>query len=361
MELLAMPAAQGIATVGIWRVRDRGRSTILKLIRDNGAAETQWGPHSDPSHPFFWRREVDFYKSDIPAQFEQVASDGGGLRAPRCHGTSDHADGSVAFLLEDVGGSSAVAWPFSRYRRAAFDLGYLQGRLVGSPVLSQAWLSRDWLRVYLDRRVDMCAVVEDDDLWADAGVRSVLQTAPAIGPAEVRGLWNARHDLMGVLAEYPTTLCHLDFHPQNLFDVAGQTVVIDWAYAGVGRVGEDPGTLFVDAIADFHVGPEHMAEFFNVVVDGYAGGLRQAGLSYSTDDVRRAVAAGATAKYGWLMPAMLSSIRAGRTTLNGRPMAEAAPVWTALGAFLLELADIARTGAGGLPSPRQVPGSPCGT
>lgn len=56
----------------------------------------------------------------------------------------------------------------------------------------------------------------------------------------------------------PQVFCHLDMHPVNLFDVDGDTVLIDWAFCGVGGLGEDLGTLVVDAITDFHREPDQV-------------------------------------------------------------------------------------------------------
>ena len=49
----------------------------------------------------------------------------------------------------------------------------------------------------------------------------------------------------------PPTVCHLDVHPHNLFDGDGvdDTVLVDWAFVGIGALGEDPANLIVDAVA----------------------------------------------------------------------------------------------------------------
>ena len=331
-----MPAAAGLATVGIWRVsgRDSSWSAVLKVVRHaTEGPGSAWSSHADPHHPFYWRREADALASDLLARLD------GGLRAPRCHGVIERADGSVAIWMEDVVGEPATAWSLPRYRQAARHLGLAQARLAGMGALAAPWLSRDWLQVYLDRRAAAFdGVLDDPGGWE---LPLVQEAWPGGQAADLRNLWSDRGHLLVALQELPETLCQLDFHPRNLFDVAGQTVVIDWAFAGVGHLGEDAGTLIVDAVADFHVAPGQLRELFDLVVDGYANGLSEGGLALSVDDVRRAVAAGAAAKYGWLAPAIVSCVRTNRQVMNGRPIEEAARVWAAVATFLLDLARLA--------------------
>ncbi|MEQ4209920.1 phosphotransferase [Actinopolymorpha sp. B9G3] len=328
VELLARPTIADLATVGIWCVHgpERDWSLVCKVIRHAGGAGTTWRSHSDPDHPFYWRREAEAFGSDLLAGLRD------GLRAPACHGIVDRADGTTAIWMEDVAGLPASHWSLDRYRRAARDLGRMQGRLADAPALVERWLSRDWLRVYVERRSAHCEILDDPRAWSHPGVEAVV---PAGRAGAFRQLWADRHRFRSVLDNYPRTLCQLDFHPGNLFDVDGDTVVIDWAFAGVGALGEDAGTLLVDTVADFRLEPTLLPDLFENLVDGYAAGLADGGCVRPVDDVRRAIAAGATAKYGWLVPAVLSAFQQGRTTMNGRPIEEGARAWVAVAEFLV--------------------------
>src|SRR5438309_3595584 len=75
----------------------------------------------------------------------------------------------------------------------------------------------------------------------------------------------------------PQTLCHLDFHPGNLFGGESETVVVDWAYCGLGALGEDAGNLVPDTLLDGFVAADRGAELEQVVWDGYLAGLADAG------------------------------------------------------------------------------------
>jgi hypothetical protein len=333
VEVLAQPTIADLATVGIWRVgtRDRAWSVVCKVIRHADSAGTTWRSHPDPRHPFYWRREAEAFGSDLLAGLRD------GLRAPACHGIVDRDDGTTAIWMEDVAGAPGTGWALDRYRRAARDLGRMQGRLADAPALAERWLSRDWLRTYVERRAADCGIVDDPRAWAHPGVKAALPAGRADG---FRRLWADRDRFLTVLDAYPRTLCQLDFHQGNLFDVEGDTVVIDWAFAGVGAFGEDLGNLLVDAATDFHLVPGALPDLFEVLVDGYAAGLAEGGRVLPLEDVRRAIAAGAAAKYGWLVPAVLDAFQQGRTTLNGRPIEEGARAWVAAAEFLVTVAPL---------------------
>ncbi|GAA5023639.1 aminoglycoside phosphotransferase family protein [Actinopolymorpha pittospori] len=329
VELVARSNVPGLATVGIWRQRGSDWSSVVKVVGHADHDGAVWGSDRDPVHPFYWRREADAFEHPL------LASLRGGLRAPRPYGVQERRDGSVAVWMEDVEGDPGSGWALPRYRLAAAHLGRMQGALAESPDLLTPWLSRGWLRLYVERRAGVSAILDDVDAWRHPFVRAVL---PVRRAAEFAALWDVRGGLLDVLAGYPRTLCQLDFHPRNLFDVDGDTVAIDWAFAGVGALGEDLGTLLVDAVADFHLPPTVLPELFETLVAGYADGLAAAGRGLPRADVRRAVAAGAAAKYGWLVPAFLTTATAGRPMMNGRPVEDAAPFWAACAVFLLGLA-----------------------
>jgi Phosphotransferase enzyme family len=334
-DLIAQPAAPGLATVGIWRVsaRDSSWSVVLKVLRHvTEGPGSAWSSHDDPHHPFYWRREADALTSDLLARLD---CGGGGLRAPRCHGVVERTDGSAAVWMEDVVGEPGTGWSLPRYRQAAEHLGSAQARWAAGD-LSGRWLSRGWLRTYLDRRgSSFDGVLDDPDGWRHPLVKATL---PVERAPEFRQLWADRARFLTTVQEFPETLCQLDFHPGNLFDVDGRTVVIDWAFAGIGHLGEDAGALVVDVVTDFHLEPADLGQLFDIVVEGYADGLSAGGLRLPIGKVRRAVAAGAVARYGWLAPALVSWAASGRPTMNGRPTEEAAKAWGTVAVFLLDQA-----------------------
>lgn len=341
VELVARPAVAGLPTRGLWRVGGDGWSVVVKALAHGDAGNAQWASHADPDHPYYWKREALAYESALLQGLRH------GIRAPVCYGVTEDADGSVAVWMEDVArsGIEAAQWNLEAYAEAARRLGVMQARLAQTDLTTETWLSRDYLRTYVERRLS--EAFPDAGTWNHPAVRAVLGG----GRAEAfRRLWSDGRRALTELETLPLTFCHLDLHPANMFSVdrgaapdaastpLGDIVVIDWAFAGLGRIGEDTSTLLIDAVADFHVAAERLADLCNVLVGGYAAGLTEGGLRLGERDVRRAVALGAVARYFWLPAALARALADGRPTLNGRAAAEAAPGWAEIADLLLELA-----------------------
>lgn len=154
------------------------------------------------------------------------------------------ADASVALWLDALGEPVRT---IERYGLAARRVGRVQGTFARA-LPREPWLSRRWLRAYLDLRVEM------------TGPRSEEQEAA-----------------LRTLEGGPQTLCHLDFYPGNLFGDGEETILIDWAYCGIGALGEDPGNFVPDALLDGFVPAAQAAELERAVWDGYRAGLADAG------------------------------------------------------------------------------------
>ena len=279
------------ATGGIWRADGR----IVKVLRSDRVGHPYWPAEPHPENPLWWRREADAYASGLLPDGE--------LRAARCERVVERDDGSVALVLEDIEGLPATDWPLERFGPAARQLGRWQGSFRAVPDVP--WLSRDWLRAYVERRAEECAA---EPLWAD------------------------REALLDALDRVPRTLCHLDVWPRNLFDDDGATVAIDWAFVGIGAVGEDAGNLVPDSVLDGFLPPERIDELHDLVWTEYLAGLRDSGWPGEERDARLAFCVGAALKYVWLRP---------RVAASAPPESGAAAVDATL-ALLDRLADEAR-------------------
>ena len=210
------------------------------------------------------------------------------------------------------------------------------------PLPDHEWLSRDWLRSYLLQRDGDTELVERADLWAHP------RLAPWFSEPPIERQLAMRRDqprFLAALDALPRTLCHLDLHPANLFgdNAAGVTTAIDWSFMGIGAIGEDAGNLVPDSVLDFHLAPAHLDELYDVVADGYATGLRDAGWVGTDATVRLGMAAAIAAKYAWIAPAMLRAVAEDRDLLNRRALAESLEWWAPTIGFLLDRADEARS------------------
>lgn len=318
------------STAGVWRVRGDGWSFVLKRLQLSEGGDGRWRAGGEVDHWFYWRREASAYGSGL------LDSLVGGLRAPECYGVFDRSDRAVDIWLQDVTGMPARQWNVERYAEAARQLGIAQGTIARTGLPDQPWLSRHWLRDYLAIRRHDGDILADDHAWEHPIVRAFL---PRQDVDRARRLWANQSRNLGRVESFPHTLCHFDVHPDNLYDVDGRTVIIDWAFVGIGSLGEDIGALVPDCVTDFHLPPAELPEFFDLAALGYADGLRSAGTKITNDQVRRMVATAAITKYAWIIPALLETATSGRPTLNGKPVAEAAEYWGAASRFLLDLAD----------------------
>jgi hypothetical protein len=320
------------ASSGIWRVRTDDRSAILKLIAHSDGGHENWRSGEEPSHWYYWRREVLAYESGM------LGSLTGGVRAPTCLLAASRGDGSVALWLEDLHGTPATRWSLERYEIASRHLGQTQGAfLADRPLPDDTWLSRNWLRAYLRQRDG------DRHLLADATTWEHPLLAPWFPSPPIEGLQAMRDDqprLLDALDQLPRTLCHLDLHPANLFaDGDESTAAIDWAFVGIGAIGEDAGNLVPDAVLDFHVDAARIDDLYDAVVIGYDAGLRDTGWNGDISLVRLGMAATIAAKYAWIGPALLRAASENRELLNGRPIRAGLEWWAPTISFLLDRSD----------------------
>lgn len=267
-----MPAA----TVRLERVVADDVRYIVKTVGLRGGGHALWPASRDPDDPMWWRREADAYASGLLPGEE--------LRAPRCAWLDERA-AEVELWLEDITGTPATEWPLERYGPAARALGRWQGAyLAGKALPRERWLARGWLRAYVDRRA------------ADFGA----------APARAQRVWDERALFLSWIGHAPQTVCHLDFWPRNLFDDHGATIAIDWAYVGIGAVGEDPGNLVPDAVWDGFLPGQAVRALGDLVWTEYLGGLRDVGARFDERAVRLAFAASAAVKYAWIEPRMIA-------------------------------------------------------
>lgn len=296
---LGDPAAAS-ATAGLWRIEaeDGSWSLVLKLVHHSKRGHENWLSSAEPDDPMYWRREPLAYTSGL------LDSLAGGLRAPRCLHSAARPDGSVALWLEDLGGA-AESWSLERYGLAARHLGQAQGEfLAGRPLPTERWLSRDWLRAYVERRRDAVERPIPAEAWRTELVRASL---PRALEDWARDAWRSHRRTLALLDQLPRTVCHCDFWPPNLFaeKLPGggeRTVAVDWAYVGIGAVGEDVGNLVPDTLFDFFVEAERGGELLEAVRESYLEGLREAGWRGDERLVAFGLAASASVKYIWMLP-----------------------------------------------------------
>jgi hypothetical protein len=249
------------------------------------------------SPPMFWKREVLAYQSGLLGDLPR------GLAAPRCFSVMEKSPTLYRLWLEDIKDTDHERWTLSRYREAARHLGQFNGAyLAERPLPTDRWLASDWMRSWL-----WCLEQEGGMERVAAAVISdplMRQVIPHALMDRLRRLWDKREVFLLALDRLPRVLCHRDAFPANLFlrrmpDGREEMVAVDWAFVGVGPIGEDLAPL-VAVRAPAEMGLIEAPQLEKAVFEGYVHGLRETGWEGDVRLARLGYAASVALRYGCL-------------------------------------------------------------
>lgn len=327
---------------GVYRflgdARDQGQSVgwslVLKAIRLTSSSD-------DPSSSNYWKREVQAYQSGLLDDLPD------GLAAPRCFGVQEQPDGGFWIWMEDVQDDIGSKWPLEHYGVVARHLGQFNGAyLTGKPIPSQPWLSGGWLRQWVARHAPT-----RDQLPSALGHPLVRRAFPPDVAGGLLHLWAEQDRFFDALDRLPKTFCHMDAFPRNLLtrhtaEGDHQTVAIDWAFTGIGAIGEELVPLTQASLGLLMVEMDRAPELDALVFDSYLQGLRDAGWRADPRLVRLGYTATSALRYTQVFTVLDLAFDEGRRTLWEQwfdmPAGEIADLFAELTRFLLGLADEAR-------------------
>ena len=314
--------------------QDRQWSAVLKILDPAGSTdERSWN---------YWCREGFAYRSGV------LASLSGGLAAPRLLHAGGGRDGQDWLWLEEVA-DDGERWSLGRYQLAARHLGQLSGAYLTERALpTEPWLSHNWLRSWVaeaDAALAVLRTVLDHPLVA------IAYPPDAVG--KIFRFWEEREYWLALLDRLPQTLCHQDAFRRNLCSrqtTAGQveTVVLDWAFVGIGPVGAELAPLVLASVAFGEVDPVGMEELQRVSFDGYVAGLADVGWSGDPSLTRLGYAASGMLRYAvgcvrLILPALLDSNARSRVEqVSGRSFEETVRLWGIIARSMASVGDQAR-------------------
>ncbi|MGH2585770.1 MAG: aminoglycoside phosphotransferase, partial [Dehalococcoidia bacterium] len=276
-----------------------------------------------------------------------------GISAPRCLAITEQLGERVWLWLEDLTETEkqaeAGAWPLDRYRLAARHLGAFNGAYAAGRLLPAVpWLSpeplQSWVTVVVTRIMEH---LDARALWQHPLMRTAL---PGEAAERLRALWTDRRLLLAAHGRPPRAFSHMDAFRANLVarcTSAGQdeTVAIDWAWAGIGALGEELGPLVVATVLDGALPVEALPELESVALEGYLAGLADAGWYGDPRLVWLGYAASAPLRYAFLLAADVAraafdeSFRIAQEARHGVSTETVARGRGAVIAFLLDRAD----------------------
>ena len=301
-------------TGGVFRVSGatatgRDFRVVLKRVRhghdeDPGAL---WVAGEDTTHRNYWKREWLAFDSglldDLPGE----------LTAPRKLLTTQPSPTECHIWMEEAPGRSGVALADEDFASISHAVGSTQGSYAAGVVdlPRDEWLSREWLRGWVEACARFIPPVSDDSLWHNdvlAPMRPLRERVVA--------LWEQREALFAILDTAPATVVHCDFWPTNLFvagdhmagdhmagdHMAGDRVTaIDWSQIGIGRVAQDLDQVTLDTVW-MQVRPGGDLDLLErTVLSSYQSGLQQAGFVVDEQRLRHWYAAAAALHYSWML------------------------------------------------------------
>lgn len=233
-------------------------SLVLKVLYERSGEA--------PGSPYYWKREYEVYRTGL---LDGLPADT--FSSPGIYYLQDLGD-QCWIWMEDIE-DSKDDWTLDDFRDVAARLGRFNGAwLTGKAAPSFNWLCRSWHAAIIP------ALAESFENL-DALLESPLASAalPLEAKHEILAIWHDRRLFQDALAQLPQTLCHTDAFRRNILHRQDDVVLLDWALASLGALGEELVCLV--AVSLYYQGftSEFAAELDRTVFAAYVEGLRQAG------------------------------------------------------------------------------------
>ena len=252
-----------IGGTALYRLRlaaDGGRrcNLILKVLHRR--------PGEREDSPYYWKREYEIYRSGILTDLPDDS-----FVAPRVYGVEDFDDASWVWL-EDIEDTKPT-WTLDDFADVAERLGRFNGAwLDGRPLPAAPWLASSWHAAIVPALSDCFNQL--DDLLTQ---RLPSLTLPLEAQAEIETIWRDREIFMRALRQLPQTFCHYDAFRRNILYREDDAVLLDWALAGSGAIGEELVSLVAVSLYYDGYTRDFADELDELAFASYISGLRTAG------------------------------------------------------------------------------------
>lgn len=306
-------------------------SLIVKIAKGEGPRTS-----NDPAARNYWKREALVYSAGLlnllPA----------GIVAPRCYAIQERSATEDWLWLEEIQ-APATQWTIARHGLAARHLGQFNGAFLARHPLppTQSWMT--WGRARLDGEAAQ-SQIEHCRQYANTPL--ARRWFGKNGFERTLTLWAQLPRLLHAFEQLPVCYCHHDAHRRNLLDRplhngVSETIAIDWALTGFGRIGEEVGVTTAVSLEFLEVPVAQARELDQAVFTGYLEGLRDVGWRGDERLARLGYTINAFllvgSNFAWLEDLLTPDGRALAESIIGRPfdtiIEQLAEMWP----FLLEL------------------------
>lgn len=254
-------SAVGGTSLYRFKIRTASRETIslvLKILYARKGEETR--------SPYYWKREYEVYRSGILDALPAYS-----FATPRIFDLKDFGDSCWIWMedIEDVKG----AWTLADFGDIAKRLGRFNGAWLRAKRLPDFdWLTKNWHSAIVPA---LAPTFHDLDSLLDHSL--ARRALPYKAKDEIAAIWNDRLLFQDALAQLPRALCHTDAFRRNILRRKDDVVLLDWALASIGGIGEELVCLVAVSLYYEGFSAEYADQLDKTVFAAYIRGLRQAG------------------------------------------------------------------------------------
>jgi hypothetical protein len=305
-------------------------------------------PDEDQRVWYYWQREILAFQSGLLTQLPP------GVRAPRFYGTTQN-ENNTWLWMEYIQETTSKQWSLEDFGRAAYQLGRFQGRyLVGTSLPDQPWLTQSFFRNVWDKEGRWSRFMDPtstENAWQSPITQRGFddrQKSRVLQLLEEKGRFFDANDRL------PQVLCHNDASRRNfMWSRSAKTgeeelIGIDWAFSGIGAVGNDLGQLVGTSLFFFEYSPLNAEMLEAAQLEGYLAGLAENNIHLDARLVRLGYLISLAFWMGAMLPGWAAVMLAPNSEFNvqamyGHNAEDVLEGWVQLDEFCLDRAEEARS------------------
>ncbi|MCY4146498.1 MAG: phosphotransferase [Chloroflexi bacterium] len=222
-------------------------------------------PGETPNSPYYWKREYEIYRARL---LEDLPADT--FIAPHIMQLRDFGDSCWIWMADYA--DRKDNWTLDDYRAVAGRLGRMNGSMIGRDLPDEGWLAQGWHSAIAPALADAFAALPQSLQQPLARI-----ALPYEARDEIVAIWRDRQLFRDALAQLPQTLCHNDAFRRNILHSDAGAVLLDWALAGRGGIGEELVSLAALALYYSGFTQAYAEQIDQAVFAAYVDGLRESG------------------------------------------------------------------------------------